>query len=284
MTSKYSLSNLGFILVLYKQEIKDSTTFQSLNKSVEYLGQEQKADLFVYDNSPMVRQEVTNLVDHKFNIYYVHDIENSGVSKAYNEGWKWAHSFGKSWLVLLDQDTFFPNYSISKYLDSINLFSNVNLHVPILFVNDKIYSPCKIFFTRGFNWNSVKPSHYNLNNKGLLNSGILISLDSYERAGGYNEKIPLYFSDFDFVNRLRKNAETLKVIDIRCEHTLSDVIRIDKKSAFLRFKYYCSGAAETYQGTSSIIFAFIMVFLRAIKLSFKFKSIRFLKIFSEYFL
>ena len=44
-----------------------------------------------------------------FRIHYISDPTNPGVSKAYNVGFELARQLNKKWLLLLDQDTVFPD-------------------------------------------------------------------------------------------------------------------------------------------------------------------------------
>ena len=52
-------------------------------------------------------------------INYLHDPENSGVSRAYNVGALHAKKNQRQWILLLDQDTTLPDTFLERYGDAI---------------------------------------------------------------------------------------------------------------------------------------------------------------------
>ena len=83
----------------------------------------------VYDNSLLDYQSHEKLGG---NIIYIHDRRNSGVSKAYNIASDYAIKNGYNWILLLDQDTFFPPGSIEKYIESKHIYKQYLLFAPIV--------------------------------------------------------------------------------------------------------------------------------------------------------
>ncbi len=70
---------------------------------------------------------------------------------------------------------------------------------------------------------------------------MLVKLEAFHEVGGYNEKVKLDFSDFQFIERFRKVYKTFYVIDIICEQDFSDD-EISLPTQAKRFRYYCEGA------------------------------------------
>ncbi len=68
------------VIVIYKQALDACDSFQSVVKMRVDMA---PLDVFVYDNSPTSQKPDSY---SNINIKYVHDPENSGVSKAYNAG------------------------------------------------------------------------------------------------------------------------------------------------------------------------------------------------------
>lgn len=271
--------NISIVIVLYNTKLENSITFKSLNDCLKEENSS-KIDLIIYDNS-VDDQEIKHSDFPLWNITYVHDKSNPGVSKAYNEAAKIATASGKEWILLTDQDTEFPKNAISKYIESVNTYSDIKLFAPYLKSGEINFSPSKYYFSRGFIWEKPLIGIHSFKNKTLLNSGIFVNLSAFNSIGGYNEKVQLYFSDFEFVNRFKQKHDLFCLIDLVCKHELSDVVKIDESAAKKRFYYYCEGGYQS--ATSKLNFAqlFITIFLRSIKLSLKYKNFVFLKIFSK---
>ncbi|WP_461789349.1 glycosyltransferase family 2 protein [Pedobacter sp.] len=260
---------LLIVLVLYKIEMLKSKTFITLRDEIE----KNKVAVLVYDNSPQPQINIQGS-----HIHYVSDISNGGVSKAYNAGANLASLLNKKYLLLTDQDTIFPNNALKTYMDATRKFSAQKLFSPILLSNGVPYSPCKYLFDRGFIWDDVRSGIFKLRGKNLLNSGILVEKDVFLAIGGYDENIKLYFSDFDFVNRLKTKIDEFYIVDVICQHELSDATKSDLNSAKFRFKHYVLGGYRCSKGLYSKICQFFWLFLRAFKLSIKYRDTIFFSI------
>jgi GT2 family glycosyltransferase len=278
------LSDIFGVVVIYKKQPQFADTLITLNASAANAGG--ILNLLVYDNSPAATsgQDFTHFSN--LAITYRHDGSNPGVSKAYNVGAKLATENRHPYLLLLDQDTTFPLNALANYVDGVNnSLEMVHLFCPVLETNaGVIYSPSKYFFRRGMIWKNAKPGVYSLDNKSALNSGLLVSTAAYNQVGGYNERIRLYFSDFDFINRFKKSYNSMMVLDIRCKHSLSDIDTTDIKSAINRFKYYTEGSYNSIQSATDYCYLFVTIFLRALKLSARYRNLHFTSIFLKKYL
>jgi len=145
------LNSLTIIIVIYNIELEDSESFQSI---LQMHAEEAELNVFVYDNSlkPQKLKAYKNI-----RLSYVHDPNNSGVSKAYNTGAENAKKEQKEWVLLLDQDTTLPSDILKQYNSAIKTYSEAKLIVPILqLANGKIFSPCSYRFKRGFYFQFVE--------------------------------------------------------------------------------------------------------------------------------
>jgi len=240
-------------------------------------------DILVYDNSPEPAYVKENSFKN-WKIHYIHDRSNPGVSKAYNEGFKIGKELNKKWLLLLDQDTTFPKDALIKYFDAMDYYKNSVLFAPVLRVNNKIYSPSRYYLKRGFHLKTIKMGLNTIRNKTLLNSGMCISLAAFEKIGGFNEKVKLYFSDFNFIDRYRRHYTNFIVLDTICEHKMFTIENKNTQSQLRRFIYFCEGARNSSINFVDFCIYFSFALLRAIKLSITFRSFGFIMVFFHNFL
>lgn len=247
------------IVVIYNKKIE----------KIEYLSTLKDIDVLIYDNSS-VRQEVSA------NYHYIHDPSNPGVSKAYNEGIKLAKEMNKKYVILLDQDTKFTLDDLKKYSKAKEKYGDTYLYAPIITGKNKIYSPflekknnnaCQTM--EDFNYEEI----YNINNKSLINSGLMIPIALCKKIGQYNDKIKLDFSDIYFVDKYKSINKEIVLIDIYIEHSISGDEGKDKHRELHRFKYFCNGAREVEKSAGNRLRIHRMMFFRMLRLMVKYKSL-----------
>lgn len=278
----YSIQDFFAVVVIYNNPVIASTSLQSLNRTLETL--KERLAVLIYDNSPqpqlgMAKEELSYL-----DINYYHDPANPGVSAAYNKGAEIANEIGKTFLLLLDQDTSFSPQFIHACLEAVNAFPGHSLFAPVLMSEGRIFSPCKFYFKKGWHLKQVTPGINSMDHITFLNSGMLIKLPAYNAVGGYDPSIRLYFSDFDFIDRLRKNEKEYILLDVQCQHELASNESVDVEKALGRFIIYCVDGRAAAKGTISRTLYFLTIFLRAVKLSIGFRHIGFLSIFWHRFI
>lgn len=273
------INSLSIIIVVYKTELDDSESFQSVRQMTVENG---PLSVFVYDNSPTAQQlkEYPNL-----NLTYVHDPKNSGVSKAYNAGAENAKKTKKKWLLLLDQDTTLPANILSHYNEAVTNHPEIHLIVPILKLTDgKIFSPCSYKYKRGFYLNEIQPGIRSLKSLAPVNSGICVRLDTFFVVGGYNENVKLDFSDFQFIERFRKKNSDFVVLNVSCQQDFSDD-EVSFMGQATRFRFYCEGARYIEkEGLVDWLQYNMVVFVRALKLTVRYRRISFINTYFNTFL
>jgi rhamnosyltransferase len=274
------LDDILAVLVVYRREVVASETFVSLSRSLEKL--DGCLELFIYDNSPLPMVKA-GAEFPRWRTHYRHDPTNPGVSRAYNEGFKLARRLGKRWLLLLDQDTLFPEDALSRYCLGMTEQPDVALFAPLLMASGRICSPCRYLAGTGFHLQAVATGVQPFEGKAVLNSGMLVSTAAFARSGGFNERIRLDFADFAFNNRLRQQYDTFSVLPLECGHGFSGADKRDMEGALQRFSLYCEGARNSIGTLSSAVSYAAIVLVRCIRLTFRFRSMRFLAAYWRHF-
>jgi len=262
------------VIVLYKIKLHDSLTFKTLLTSLEKSSS--NLSLFVYDNSPSGDDFVFQY--DNIEIFYEGDKLNSGISRAYNRAGEFARTKNLDWLLFLDQDSSLPDNFIQTVRNSINQNPKQVFFAPILKHNQTTLSPCNFKYNKGSEIKNIKSGISLLENKSVLNSGIVVKLSTFFKAGGYNEKVELDFSDHSFIHRLKKVNNEFVIMPIIINHELSSFSE-DHKIIYRRFEQYCKGIKNYYQHEDKSKWLIFWTLLRAIKLTLKFKNLNFLKLF-----
>ncbi len=278
------LDDLLFVIVLYKIALRDSITYKTLAQNI--LKEDKKVDLIVFDNSPVeIPKNVEPAQYEKFNITYIQNEHNVGVSSCYNKAAVIGEGLGKNYIVLLDQDSILPENLILTYLYSLNEYREYPIYVPKLVSNGMLYSPCNYRFFRATNLpHDIESGIHAMSNRNVLNSGIMVSLKAFKHIGGYEESVSLYFSDFVFFNKLKKKYYYFIIMDCWIKHNLSSVDYSDKIVAFNKFKLYVEGgvaASRIEKKLVSRFLYFVSLSGRSILMSVRLKSIMFVKIFID---
>lgn len=263
-------------IVIYNKKISDLIIL----KKIPY----KSIDIFIYDNSNFP-QEIPTF--ENVNIYYEHDENNSGVSHAYNQAYKKAKELKKELLLVLDQDSSFELSYIEEYMKMYEEYENDYVYAPIVCdeKKTKIYSPA---FLKNF-VGKVQPFEkfiyeetYSLVDKSVINSGLMIPLEIFEKIGGYNEKLRLDFSDIYFIEKYKELNSKIVLINIHLKHSISGDEGKDFNREYNRFRYYCRASKEIGNSLKTIVFW--SPFRRLLRLTLKYKNTKFIKIFYDYYL
>lgn len=262
------MDNILAVLVLYKCGFEESNSFLTINESLKKYNK--RMDLFVYDNSPSsLKNWEEQIKEMCFNVVYVSDTTNSGVSKAYNTAYEYAVKKNKQYLFLLDQDTAFPKNTVD-ILERHLQGNSINLFAPLLLdERHNILSPCLYTMGRGRYLKSHVFGKNLLARHNLLNSGLLVSMQAFKEVGGYDENIPLYFSDFNFILRFKKVYSEYYLLPMECVHSMSSNDYSDRERFRTRFRDYCYGASKCYSSKSEKLLMYINVNMRGLKIFLK---------------
>lgn len=226
------LKSLVGVAVLYKCSFEKSNTIVSLNKSLERMNL--RLALLVYDNGPEKQSNKESFEYGNLDIVYKHDPENSGISKAYNEGVEFASGRRADWILLLDQDTVFNSNFFESYIETTakSIAHDIVCIIPkVLSINDSIlFSPSKIFpggITRPLK--RIKPGII-VEPITSINAGTFISTQFVKSIGGFNNAFPLDMLDHWYFREINNKKKKVLLLDTYIHHDLSVISFFDKVS------------------------------------------------------
>lgn len=215
------------VTVLYGQPLEQTNVFRTLLDSNERV--------YIHDNSPVpsAPESLPPLWT------YVSDPSNPGLSAAYNAAARIARSEGIDWLLIADQDTAFPEGMLAKMRETIAAYPDERIFLPVVRISNGQYmSPVKM---KGYVARlSEKPLEgiVQLDSTAAINSGLMVRADAFLECGGYNERVPLDFSDFQFIERLSRIEPQARVTNIILRQSFSDKDD-DAPTKLRRFGRFC---------------------------------------------
>jgi GT2 family glycosyltransferase len=259
-------NELLVVIVLFRQKPEQSAAYTSLRAILRDFPS--IPDIFVYDNSTDPCP-----VDHS--VVYFHDPENSGVSKAYNIASVYAREKKKKWMLLLDQDTSLKSPFLEVLQESVERHPASMAFVPRLTDVKGWVSPFHFSSGRGTRM-SAPDKMLPLKNYRFVNSGLLIRHSAFAAAGGYDEDIPLDFSDIAFGERLRNVTDHFVVIDFSLAHQFTDNEKSPLRTALERFHFFRMGAFAMGKKYGGFPTYYSRAFFRASRLCLRHKNVQFL--------
>ncbi|MDR0620011.1 MAG: glycosyltransferase [Bacteroidales bacterium] len=265
------MNRILIVIVLYQQSLEKSAAYLSLKSSVGNVGA--KHAFFVYDNSPVQQFTLEE-------VHYVHDAGNSGVSCAYNQAAQYAREKGFVWMLLSDQDTNYPNDMLKKYMDVIQNHPDIKLIVPKVRTHKGfLLSPCRYTHKRGKYLQSIESGKLLMNRLSVINSGMMVRVDTFISVGGYNEKVPLDLSDHQFIERYKRQERFFLILDAEILQDFSNE-ETNADKLYNRFRTFAD-AIRSCERTNIIdsVDYFLLILRRTMMLTLRTKQIRFIKYF-----
>ncbi len=257
-------SEILCVIVLYNISYKESQSYNCLSTT--------DTDIILIDNS-----DDGTAREYPENIPVVRFPSNPGLSHAYNRAANFAAENGYKWLMLADQDTFFEKDIISKYIFASHKYPEVKFFCPAVTTTDThhLLSPVKqiLYFSRPTRYKKFENILIDISSYAIINSGMLINLETFYKAGGYNENVSLDFSDFQFIERLSTISRNACVIDSEAQQDFSNDTQSSEQK-LKRYSRFCI-SLKGYKCNSSLkkIFLNLLVIKRAVSLSLSTKTL-----------
>ena len=256
------ISKIAAVMVVYNQSVEETETYRSLLRNANF-------SYLIYDNSPEPQR-----IEKSKGGTYIHNSKNPGVSKAYNEAIKWAKSISASHLLLLDSDSIFPENSEEMYKKSIVEFPN-KLILPSLFSQQRKISPFYFSIGKSHYGDKIEEGELILGKKLAINAGALLPLVQLNNIR-FNEMLPLDWSDVEFFRKLACTSTEVQHISLIIQHGLSEHEERPLTSAKFRFSLYLKGISIVSSGVFEKLMMYFWAKLRALKMSFQYKTSWFL--------
>lgn len=261
------------VIVIYKCRLQEARSYRTLLASGDFPA------FMVYDNSPA--NYVASPEEMPKEAVYVRDVNNGGLSRAYNRAAEYAVQNGYNRLLLLDQDTWFPPEASQIYLSADR---GVTLWAPqVRTTSGADFSPCYVggWCVKGV---CLVPGIYDLHQYESINSGLCVSLKAFRAAGGYNDAVRLDFADFQFQNRLRQVDSRMLVLPFVAVQDFSNDQR-DASVLYTRFKLYLESAFHCrFHSTRERLAHHLAVGKHTLALSLRTRKLRFLTTYFTHFL
>lgn len=208
------------VLVLYRMDLAESSSFQSLLRNFPDNDFEE-IHLLIFDNSP-VQGRVAGM-PAGLSVHYRHDPANGGLSAAYNCALELGNDLGCTWLLLLDQDSELPRSFLAELAASIREFDGdegLAAIVPQVRGQRSILSPHTIRL--GF----VKPitawsRRVESRRMTAINSGTAVRIAFLNEVGGFSRKYWLDFMDYWLFNRIHKSGKRVGLSGSAMEHHMT---------------------------------------------------------------
>jgi GT2 family glycosyltransferase len=214
------------VVVQYRTSLESAPVIQSLDSLNRCFAQDpmlhENIATLVWDNSPAPHPVPTGL---SFPLEYRHTGENLGVSGAYNAATKIGAEHGARWLLLLDQDTELPPDFLTRMLDYARRLAaehRIAAVAPTVMMGLSHISP-KVTVRGG---RSVAPPAGFVGEERrevvLVNTGLLLRLESLAQVGGFDPDFWLDFSDRYLCHMLACHRLSVWVAaDLQLQHHVS---------------------------------------------------------------
>ena len=257
------------VIVLYKMLPNESVAFKTLRAAMSNV-QRGKTDIKIvlYDNTPG-GQDVEAL---PADVKYQADVNNGGLSKAYNYSLEIAYENGFDWLLTLDQDTALPVDFLCKLSDAIAFVAPLNAVaaiVPSVSSDGIVISP-SIPLKSWAVWKHFPADFVGISMEKMtlaVNSASTFRVNALREIGGYDPRYWMDFSDILLYHRLHeKNFRVFVAGNIYVEHEASV---LDMKNRVSPDRYEKIDRAEEafydeYLGTKEGMVLFLRLLYRLV--------------------
>lgn len=240
------------ILVIYNKSVLDSTTYL-------FCKEHKNIQLIVCDNSTMDNEN--KMIVEKDGYHYISMHGNKGLSKAYNMAVDFLQN-KQGYVMILDDDTTLNE----GYYHSIQNLT-CDIAIPIVKSKTSILSPCNMDHYVASGWNGKSE----IKHISAINSGMVINLKLFKNYR-YDENLFLDYVDHHFMMDMQN--KNVQVLDCVIHQEFSAEEKTSLESCLNRFRIFKKDSKYFYRNHK--LQYFFVVYKRAARLIFQYKSLRFL--------
>ena len=264
--------NLFTVVVVYQQDLSDSDTINSIVDNQELINKMfNRFSFLIYDNSPKSQKFNISL---PFNTNYYSDIQNGGISTAYNYAYKLAQS-EFDWILLLDQDTILTKeyfLELSEILGNVVNNNDIVSVVPKISDNNIIFSPSRVLW--GGIHRPIQSESNGIFHDGELmaiGSGSLLRISFIDENDGFNRRFKLDCQDRWIYQSIYKAGKKCYIMREKINHQLS-ILDFNNRmniSKYIDQIYYEALYMLIYRKKAEVFFFVIRMIRRGILLIYK---------------
>lgn len=266
------------LVVLYKQNVFESTTLQSLVNCKNQISDKQ---IFVWDNSPisLKQKDIIYLKENHSKLTYFHSRKNTSLSQLYNKVIK-DINFEK--IFIFDQDTTIKASYFEKIDEASSKFINIGVFLPFVKFNNNILSP---LYYKVINLKKESKISFGITlakNRTAFASGLCIKEWVFKKESiWFDEHLSFYGIDYKFMLDYGDRVKHFYVIDYELNHSLAFTEEESKEMKIKRFRSSIFSSfylARNRLNISEKIILFVRSFFLSIKMAVQFRSIIFIHI------
>ncbi len=179
--------------------------------------------IFIIDNSDVNNSDLAKEIP---NAEYYSCGTNLGIAKALNIGCSKAYKEGYNWCITMDQDSYFSENVVEKYIKLVEVYNKTNkqygsftpsLDLKPTNMYDLFIKLIKPIYKKFFSKSKEREVSF------CITSGNIINLEVWKKLDGFDSDLFIDGVDIDFSIRLRKiGYKILQIRTINLHHSLGD--------------------------------------------------------------
>lgn len=212
------------------------------------------AELLIIDNSDRPHDLLAALKTDFPLHHYLRNPENVGIARALNQAANFAINKKYTWLLTMDQDSYFAGGSVSALIRMTQAcIPDVGIYTPVHVNKDVMVK------VRDAEWSVVKRT---------MTSGNLLNMDVFQKCGPFEEKLFIDYVDHEYNLRLRKNG--YKIVRVNRSHLIHNLGNIESyKFSFISIKSTHHNAIRRYYITRNRLYVIFRYFSFAPRFFFR---------------
>lgn len=167
-------------------------------------------NLFIIDNSPTNNRQLLEPLLADRNIFYLHDGQNEGIAKRLNQAAELARQMNCTWLLTMDQDSYFGKAVVKQYLVCASCYDTIAKVAMFGLEHDER------LLLKQESCTYTKKTY-------LITSGSLVQLEILISTNGFDENLFIDHVDHEYCFRSILNGyEIIKMENFLLRHAIGN--------------------------------------------------------------